>query len=59
MKKKILLIASILLIIIAAVILFIGIGEGNNSARVIALVLILVANVLNIFRNADRWKQGR
>ncbi|GKU25265.1 hypothetical protein [Clostridium folliculivorans] len=59
MKKKILLISAILLLIISAIILFIGIREDNNTARITALVLILVVNILNIFRNADRWNQEK
>lgn len=59
MKKKILLIASILLLLMAAILLFIGIRDDSNTARITALVLILVVNVLNIFRNADRWKKER
>ncbi|WP_200274303.1 hypothetical protein [Clostridium yunnanense] len=58
-KKRILLIASILLFVIAAVILFIGIRDDNNIARITALVLILVLNIFNVFRNADRWNKKR
>ena len=58
MRKNLMLIISILMIIITIAFIVIGRHENSNTARNIGGAILIMANILNLFREFKRMKNG-
>lgn len=59
MRKKLILIVTILFALASAIILLVGIWKNNNSVKIVGFALMIIIGLGNFIRGVGRWDRSK